>query len=448
MNRAQKRTFGKERKVIHLQPNLLGTLNLVIRFGCILLANLPSLIQFRFLYKRRPKRTSPRVFLYSDNLDETNGISVNSRIVVSRLKEMGKDAYLIGSAYHTNPRGRVEHNGTILAPQLFSLEQFGYKDSEMAIPSLGDLIKVFRHLPPDLIEIETPASGASLITFAAKIVGIPVIQHYRTDMIAYMKKLDVGLAERIFTKLWIKVISKVTRPIIVPSEDFRIKVRKEFGIPEQDIVKIRRGVNIADFSPEFKQEPFWNQWSENSTATRFVYVGRVSKEKELDFLEEVWKEFRTTHTNCELLIVGDGPYLDDMKKHAEFFPEVFFSGKLLGKELSLAYAHADFFLFPSGTDTFGNVVVEALASGTPAIVSDSGGPKDIIESGEYGRVIPFKDHICWIDALEECHEIRQTMPERFAEMQHAAVGRSLYYDLDKSCSAFWEFYEKILLYRF
>ncbi len=448
LNREFKRPFGSKRRVIHLKPTPYGSINLVIRFYFTLFRYIPTLLLLRWKYKRREKSEEPRVIIYSDNLDETNGISVNSRIVVSRLRELGKKVTLVGSTYHTSPHGRVEKNGTVLAAQQFSVEQYGYKDSEMALPALGDLIKVFRRLPPDLLEIETPATGASLVTFAAMVVGIPVIQHYRTDMFAYVEKLNVSFFDKHFTRFWVRFLAKFTRPIIVPSEDFRIKVHKQLHVPEQDIVKIRRGVNLEDFSPEFQNKGFWEQFSTSTSATRFVYVGRVSKEKDLDFLETVWKEFRKDHTNIELLIVGSGPYLEEMKKQAQYFPEVLFAGKLLGEDLSKAYADADFFVFPSGTDTFGNVVVEALASGTPALVSNSGGPKDIVASGEYGRVVPYQDESCWIGALEEFHMIKQNNPDQMQQMRDAAVERSTYYDLDKSCEAFWSFYEKILAYRF
>ena len=127
-------------------------------------------------------------------------------------------------------------------------------------------------------------------------------------------------------------------------------------------------------------------------------MGRVSREKNLPFLAEVFREICGRRKNLHLIVVGDGPYLDEMKGALTGFP-VTFTGYLTGDDLSQAYASSDVFVFPSITDTFGNVVLEALASGLPAIVSDRGGPKENVIHGKSGFVLSPDNRFAFVNTI-------------------------------------------------
>jgi glycosyltransferase involved in cell wall biosynthesis len=126
-------------------------------------------------------------------------------------------------------------------------------------------------------------------------------------------------------------------------------------------------------------------------------VGRVSKEKDLDLLAAAEREMRRRDLRFQFAVVGDGPYLDTLR---QLLPDAIFTGYLQGDELAAAYASADLFAFPSTTDTYGNVVVEALACGLPCVVSDAGGPRDLVRHGETGFVTPAQDARAFTAALE------------------------------------------------
>src|SRR5205807_6493636 len=144
-----------------------------------------------------------------------------------------------------------------------------------------------------------------------------------------------------------------------------------------------------------------------------LYVGRVSREKDLDLLADAYRRLRNEDLPVRLCIVGHGPYSQEF---SESLPEALFTGYLAGKELATAYASADIFVFPSTTDTFGNVIIEAQASGVPVIVSDSGGPKELVEDERNGLIT--KSH----DVEDLTRAIRQLIsnPERRREMGSAA----------------------------
>ncbi len=134
--------------------------------------------------------------------------------------------------------------------------------------------------------------------------------------------------------------------------------------------------------------------------------------------------------------------LEELKKDFATAPEVHFAGVQGGETLAGLYADADFLLFPSTTDTFGNVVVEALASGTPAIVTDMGGPQDIVFEKGCGEVLPADDTRAWLSQIEKCVELRHD-EAAYQKVRENAYERSKDYTLEKAAKAQWEFYKKV-----
>src|SRR6202040_2138449 len=128
---------------------------------------------------------------------------------------------------------------------------------------------------------------------------------------------------------------------------------------------------------------FFEKFGAPNGQVRLLYVGRVSREKDLDVLANAYRRLREENLPVQLYFVGDGPYSQAL---SEILPEACFTGYLRGEELATAYASADIFVFPSTTDTFGNVIIEAQASGLPVIVSDLGGPRELVENGVTGLI--------------------------------------------------------------
>jgi glycosyltransferase involved in cell wall biosynthesis len=131
-------------------------------------------------------------------------------------------------------------------------------------------------------------------------------------------------------------------------------------------------------------------------AVTLLYVGRISKEKNLDVIGAAWRELREAHESIQLAFVGDGPYVSELRAA---YPEAVFTGYLSGEALATAYASSDIFLFPSTTDTFGNVLLEAQAAGLPAVVSNAGGPRELVEDGVTGYVTPALDSAAFAEAV-------------------------------------------------
>ncbi|MCL2100193.1 MAG: glycosyltransferase [Fibromonadales bacterium] len=440
--------FKNMKRGPHYRPGNVRTTMLLMQVFWQWLINVPTMLKMRKAQKLRKKNRKTdddiSVIFYSDNLDEINGIANSLRSVVPYLKSKGKKAQLWGSAFNTRSNGVVEDGYVVLFPRAASMEQLGYADSELAAPYLAPVLKMLKRYPADLMELETPSPGAWLVGAAAKIIGIKVLSHYRTDVPSYTRSLVKEAWMRSYVLWLMQVFYRNITPVISPCEAYRKILQTEIKVNSKDIKILPRGIPLENFSPNYRNSQLSTLNSQLSHKIRFLYVGRISVEKDIPFLETLWKEFCLENQNAELVFVGGGWYLKTLKEDMKDCSNVHFAGVKAGKELAEYYANADFFLFPSATDTFGNVIVESLASGTPVLVTDKGGPQDIIRNAEEkcGWVLPFRDLSAWKQQLKQCCEIFGT-PE-YEQMRNASTEHSKNYTLEKMANAQWEFFKEQL----
>ena len=459
-------TFRKMSGFKHQPPGNLRTGMIPpIVFGSLFL-NLPKLLKLRFYLKKERKKhpaDDVRILFYSDNLDETNGIANNLRNVIPYMRAHGMNAFLAGNAFNTRPCGVVENGYCLLLPRMFSMEQLGYANSELAIPRVGPVLRLLKRYPVDLIEFETPSPGAWLVCFCAKVAGIKVFSHYRTDVPTYTKTLVKAKWMFHFVLPLMKIFYRMTRPVVSPCKDYANILTSQLKVPENQVQILPRGLPLEKFSQNLRGKGTWERFNgagaptdntqtdvvqSNATQVRiarkvrFSFIGRISKEKNLEFLNSVWKKFAAKHKDVELMYVGYGWYLEEIKKFFEGDSSVHFAGEQGGEILAGLYADSDFFLFPSTTDTFGNVVVEAMSTGTPAIVSDYGGPHDIVMDEAAGRIVPI-DEDAWLNALEECRKLYLEEPDTYAKMRETAHERSLKYTMESSTKAQFDYFRKL-----
>jgi glycosyltransferase involved in cell wall biosynthesis len=186
------------------------------------------------------------------------------------------------------------------------------------------------------------------------------------------------------------------------------------GVDPAKIRVVPGGVDIEKFHPD-KADRIKGSENGSEPKRTILYVGRVSKEKNLPLLVRVFKDLVDMVDNIRLKVVGDGPYRTEMEKELIGLPCTF-TGCLEGDKLSEAYASADLFVFPSVSDTFGSVVLEAQASGIPVIVSDMGGPRENMIHGKTGLVVNGNDGVGLLNAIVTL--IRE--PEQLHSMGRAA----------------------------
>jgi glycosyltransferase involved in cell wall biosynthesis len=208
------------------------------------------------------------------------------------------------------------------------------------------------------------------------------------------------------------------------------------GIDSHKLRLYPRGVDVELFHPAKRNGILVRRYHVKE-GLKLLYVGRVSKEKNLQLLGRAFKSLMRSHPGLKLVIVGDGPYLGEMRREMADTP-CLFTGYLAGEELAEVYASCDLFVFPSTTDTFGNVVLEAQASGLPVVVTDAGGPKENVIDGVTGVIVPGDDE----EGL--CNAIARLLarPPRLREMGQAARDYVQQRSFAAAFHASWKMYEE------
>lgn len=260
-----------------------------------------------------------------------------------------------------------------------------YPECRIAFAPLEKVTGLLADFAPDVVHIVTELSMGLVGLRAANALGIPVVMSYHTNFDKYLRFYHLThLGEALwFYMKWFHSFALVN---LCPSRD-TLESMKRRGFQNLDIWS--RGIDLERFSPSH----FSSELREKLGAgdkTVFLYVGRVSVEKGLDVLMRSVRSVNETHGDrVQFWITGNGPLLKEIESLQ--LPNVVFTGEKRGAELAQIYASADAFVFPSGTETFGNVLLEAMASGLPPICTDSGGVTDYTVHGENALVCRYGD---------------------------------------------------------
>jgi phosphatidylinositol alpha 1,6-mannosyltransferase len=333
-------------------------------------------------------RAEPRVAFFTDSYLEVNGVAQTSRQFAAFAKRRGLPLLCV----HAGPRTETIEEGSVARLALkrtsvgFRIESDQRYDMLMWRHTKLVLEKL-REFNPDLIHVTGPSDVGQLGAYVASKLRLPVVISWHTNLHEYAgrrlnsivpflpgfaRKALIKFAERQSLRALLKFY-KIGRVILAPNQELGEMLKGGCGKP---VFLMRRGVDTATFSPAKRNR--------RDGVFTLGYVGRLTPEKNVRLLAELEKELLASgRDDFRFLIVGTGSelgWLEQNMRRAEF------TGVLKDEALARAYANLDIFIFPSQTDTFGNVVLEAQASGIPAIVSANGGPKFIIRNGVTGYI--------------------------------------------------------------
>ncbi|MGD9003309.1 MAG: glycosyltransferase [Desulfobacterales bacterium] len=271
-----------------------------------------------------------------------------------------------------------------------------YPDSKFFYPPLMEMLEFCYQQNFTRIHAATPGPIGMAALLIAKLLKLPINGTYHTSLPLYAQFLTGdAMMEELAWKYTIWFYSQMGR-IYVPSQStYQELVEK--GIAAEKIHRLPHGVDIERFHPS-KNNGFLKKRFPIEEGLKLLYVGRVSKEKNLHILSEAYKMLYQQRKDVQLIVVGDGPYLAEMQSELKG-TSCFFTGYLKGDDLPTVYASCDFFIYPSTTDSFGQAVLEAQASGLPVIVTDRGGPQENIVAGKTGLSIKGDDIDSIVDAL-------------------------------------------------
>ncbi|NTW98458.1 MAG: glycosyltransferase family 1 protein, partial [Geobacteraceae bacterium] len=259
-----------------------------------------------------------------------------------------------------------------------------YPELKLNFPPILDVMDYIEREGFTRIHVSTPGTVGLLGLLIARLMDIPVAGTYHTDIPQYVRSLtnDEFLEQAAWSyMIW---FYGQMEEVMVPSAGTREQLISR-GLPPERMKPLPRWVDTEVYSPEMRNPSFWKSRGVGMGRIVLLYVGRVSREKGLAMLADSFRELVDTGAAIALAIIGDGPYREEMEASLSGYPAIF-TGYLAGEQLQRGYASADLFVFPSATDTFGNVVLEAQASGLPVIVSDQGGPRELMIDGETGAV--------------------------------------------------------------
>lgn len=432
--------MGELKKHRHYRSDFWGSVRFLLAIAAEVVPNLPRLASLRARAKPRTDSGSLGILLVGDNMDSTHGISVSSERLAGQLRDVGHRAWLMGVSHSAKEPGLRNEVGSVvmLAPACI-VDLHGYEGQEMALPSLAEVCRFFQDNRVDLIEIESPGAFGLLALVLARILGIPVVHNYRTDLLAYTRiLLDHPLFIAGLHWFIRSFLKSGGGNVIVPSQAF-VEECVAMGNPRSRVVQLPRGVDLSKFSPAARRDGFWKELGAPEGPV-IAYLGRVSREKGLETLEAAFQRVLESHPDAVLAVIGDGPWRQSFRERLAHTGRAVFPGEIKGDLLATALASADLFAFPSTTDTFGNAVLEALACGVPAVVTDQGGPKEIVTDGVSGLVVPGDDPQAFAAALSSL----LSDPEERARLSLGGTRRAEDFRPEAARDSHLEFYRKVV----
>ena len=384
----------------------------------------------------------PRVAYFPDSFHEVNGVAHTSRHFEAFARRRNLPFLCVRAGDRTQA---VLEDGKVWTLELprgflsFALEKDLRFDPAFLrhIPLIGEVLERFK---PDLIHITGPSEVGILGAGLAHYKGLPLAASWHTNVHEYaarrsgwflrmlperhsaatgqkIEDISMAIAARFYS---------MARVLFAPNPELCALLKRTAGRPCR---LMPRGVDAGIFNPSKRRR------SPEDRDFVLGFVGRLSVEKNIALLVQIQGELeRMGVTNFRFLVVGHGG--DEAWLH-EHLPSAEFTGVLKGEPLSEAYASMDLFVFPSHTDTFGNVVLEALASGVPAIVTPDGGPPTIVRNGVTGRIVPDAEFTSAIAAI-------LADPGKLAAMREAARSYALTMSWDSVFENVYAAYETIL----
>ncbi|MGN2414318.1 glycosyltransferase family 4 protein [Pseudomonas syringae] len=292
----------------------------------------------------------------------------------------------------------------------------GYPGLQWGQSSMHKLLRRWQRRRPDVLYIATEGPLGLSALRAARRLGIAVISGFHTNFPQYTQQYGMGFVTRLLTH-YLRWFHNRSRLTLVPSISQKVELERR-GFERIELLS--RGVDSQLFSPSRRSQALRESWGLQAADIGVIHVGRLAPEKNLGLLKtsfEALKE-RYPQRTLKLIVVGDGPQRAELERQ---IPDAIFCGTQRGEDLATHYASGDMFLFPSLTETFGNVVLEALASGLGVVAYDEAAAGQHIRHGHNGALAMPGDEEAFIDAarwlLEDSETLRRV---RLNARQHAS----------------------------
>lgn len=357
--------------------------------------------------------TTPlRIALISETFPpEINGVANTLGRLASGLLQLGHRVQVV------RPRQSIDEgrhsDDELLLTRGWPLP--GYPGLQWGQSCLHKLLRHWQRRPPDVLYIATEGPLGLAALRAAKRLRIPTLSGFHTNFQQYSAHYGLGPLTRLVTA-YLRWFHNRTLRTLVPSASQALELERR-GF--EHVVQLARGVDGRLFQPGRRDDELRRQWGLGEQDIAVLHVGRLAAEKNLGLLGRAFRQLRAAHPQLRmrLIVVGDGPQRAQL---AQELPDALFCGLLRGEELARHYACGDLFLFPSLSETFGNVVLEALASGLAVVAYDQAAAGQHIRHGHNGALAPPGDEDEFIDAANWLLEDRERLRRVRLNARHHA----------------------------
>lgn len=282
-----------------------------------------------------------------------------------------------------------------------------YPELQIGLMRMGRLLNAWRARRPDIVHVitEGPLGWSALL--AARKLGIAVVSDFHTNFHDYSRHYGFGWIAGLVTG-YLRALHNRADRTFIPTHEMRDRLH---ALGFRDLTVVGRGIDTQLFSPQKRSAELRRSWHCESDTLVALYVGRLAVEKNLRLFVEAIRAARRSRPDLRVVIVGDGPMGKRLRSEN---PEFHFAGMRSGEDLAAHYASADLFVFPSLSETFGNVTLEALASGLAVAAFDYAAAREYIVHGHNGLVAPcddataFREHVLRLaGSAQDLHRLRQ-----------------------------------------
>ena len=337
-----------------------------------------------------------RILWFTDTLNDLNGVSVT-------LKTLGWQSFINKKNIRLvtcldGPEALGLSFNVLNLPYIHSFELPYYEKYSIKVPSMLSALKEIYAFEPDEIVISTPGPVGLAGFMAAKLMGIKCTGIYHTDFTSQSREIIGDESAASIIEAYTRWFYSSMDELKVPSNKY-IPILRSRGFETSKMSIFRRGIDSKLFSNRPGGRLFLREFLGIMDGIILIYTGRISRDKNLDFLIDVYKSMLSGYPYLKLIIAGDGPQLGELKSRCSGLDGVFFTGKVQQQMLPVMLSGSDIFVFPSITDTFGMSVLEAQSCGVPAVVSDTGGPQEIIIDKVTGLAARSNDLNEWVENI-------------------------------------------------
>jgi glycosyltransferase involved in cell wall biosynthesis len=318
---------------------------------------------------------------------EVNGVAMTLGRLVNGLQVRNHQVQLIRP--RQNDGDQPQPTATLSEHLQRGIALPRYEGLKMGLPAKAALTRLWTRQRPDVVQIATEGPLGWSALAAANKLRLPVASDFHTNFHSYSSHYGFGLLRRAIVAYLRKFHNKAA-VTLVPTEGIR---RELLAHGYENIEIIGRGVDTQLFHPGRRDAALRTQWGVGENETAVLYVGRLAAEKNLSLVFSAFDAMHQAHPATRLVLVGDGPERAGWQAKR---PDAIFCNTQVGEALAAHYASGDVFLFPSLTETWGNVTIEAMASGLAVVAYDCAAAEEIIRHGENGLKVAPEDQAAFI----------------------------------------------------